>query len=313
MDVLLKKVEELINSEKYGEAFQLVLSEAPENLKPLIEKSITQPEELKKIEGFWKNIVLIVHLTYSSNLLLRENDNQSLVSCVIASVNAVKLAYELGIKSITPKMMRNAGRALNLMKMKERAEKMLIEAEKICIELDRRDDLIGIYNDLCVLYYEEGRYQEAKDKIESAIKIAGDRRDYEAINSFSIAAEVYSKLGEFERAEENYRKAEIMLREAVEKEKSTKLELGVLLSNYAIFCKKVGKFELAEKMLLESLGIFEEIEKLDFSFAQFVATTLRHLGDLYREIKKFEEAEKFYKRSREKFRDIQKKWESFGS
>lgn len=309
---LLKKLEELIALEKFDEAFQLILSEAPNDLKPLIERSITKPEEIKKIDGFWKDVTLLVHFSHSSNALSKEMDNQSLVSCVVASVNAVKLANELGIKSITPKIMRNAGRALSLMNMKDRAERMLIEAEKVCLELGKKDELLGIYNDLSALYFEGGRYSEAKEKIESAMEIAENRDDYEAINSFSIAAEVYTKLGEFEKAEKNYKKAETLLRELVKKEESNKLDLGVLLSNYAIFCKKIGKFDLAERMLLESLRIFEELEKLDLSFAQFVATSLRHLGDLYREAKRFDEAEKFYAKSREKFREIQRRWESLG-
>ncbi len=312
MDVL-KKVEELIALEKFDEAFQAVLSEAPDDLKPMIERSLTQPEELKEMEGFWKDIALLVHFSNSSSKLSREIDNQSLVSCVIASINAVKLANKLGIRSVTPKMMRNAGRALVFMKMRDRAERMLIEAEKVCLEIGKEDELLGIYNDLSALYFEGGNYSEAREKVEAAIKIAEKREDYEAINSFSIAAEVYSKLGEFEKAEQNYKKAETMLRGLVEKERSSKLELGILLSNYANFCKRIGKFDLAERMLLESLGIFEELEKLDFSFAQFVATNLRHLGDLYRETKKFDEAEKFYSKSREKFREIQRRWESFGS
>lgn len=307
---LLKKLEELIALEKFDEAFQLILSEAPDDLKPLIERSITKPEEIKKIDGFWKDVTLLVYFSNSSNTLSKEIDNQSLVSCVVASVNAVKLANELGIKSITPKIMRNAGRALSLMNMKDRAERMLIEAEKICLELGKKDELLGIYNDLSALYFEGGRYSEAKEKIESAMEIAEDREDYEAINSFSIAAEVYTKLGEFEKAEKNYKKAETLLRELVKKEESSKLDLGVLLSNYAIFCKKIGKFDLAERMLLESLSIFEELENLDLSFAQFVATSLRHLGDLYREAKRFDEAERFYAKSREKFREIQGRWES---
>ncbi|MEM4565861.1 MAG: tetratricopeptide repeat protein [Archaeoglobaceae archaeon] len=310
---LLKKLEELISLGRFDEAFQLILSEAPNDLKPLIERSITQPDEIKKIDGFWKDVTLLVHLSYSSNALSKEIDNQSLASCVVASVNAVKLANELGVRSIAPKMMRNAGRALSLMNMKDRAERMLVEAERVCLEIGKKDELLGIYNDLSILYFEEGKYLEAKEKIESAMKIAENRTDYEAINSFSIAAEVYTKLGEFEKAEQNYKRAETLLRELVKKEESDKLDLGVLLSNYAIFCKKVGKFDLAEKMLLESLKIFEELEKLDFSFAQFVATNLRHLGDLYRETKRFEEAEKFYAKSREKFREIQGRWESFGS
>ncbi|MEM4472698.1 MAG: tetratricopeptide repeat protein [Archaeoglobaceae archaeon] len=308
----IEKIEELILEEKFFEAFQLLLSEAPEEVKPIIEKSISNVEILKNLEGLWKNLALLIHFTYSSTLLSRESDSQSLVSCIVASVNAIKIARELKMMKIAPKMMRIAGKALNMMKMNDRAERMLTEAEKICLELDYKEELLRVYNDLSSLYYELGRYSEAREKIDSAIKLAGDRKDSDAVMSFSIAAEIYAKIGEFKKAEEFYQTAEKMLREIVKVEKSSKFELGILLSNYGIFCKRMGRYEMAEKMLLESLEIFKELEKLDYAFSQFVATNLRHLGDLYREMKRFEDAERFYSMSREKFREIQRSWESFG-
>jgi tetratricopeptide (TPR) repeat protein len=307
----LKKIEELIIGERFSEAFGLLISEAPEDLKPIIEKSISEPEILKDIEGFWKDLALLVHFSYSSTMLSKENDNRSLVSCVVASVSAIKIAMKLGAMRVAPRMMLNAGRALSIMKMDERAERMLLEAEKICIDYGNEDELLNVYNELSSLYYGEGRYEEAREKIDSALKLAAQREDEAVAESFSIAAEIYAKLGEFEKAEGFYEKARELLQEIVRQEKSSKLELGILLSNYAIFCRRLGKYEEAEKMLLESLEIFEELEKLDFTFAQFVATNLRHLGDLYREMKRFEDAEEFYKRSREKFREIQQSWEGF--
>ncbi|MEM1579076.1 MAG: tetratricopeptide repeat protein [Archaeoglobaceae archaeon] len=305
----LREFEELIKTEKFDEAVKLLLSQASENTRLQIERSLSNLEETKKLEGIWRDLTLLLHFAYTSSTLTKETDNQSLVSCVIASVNAIKIANELGMKSLMPKFMLNASRALIMMKMKDRAERMLLEAERVCIELNDHANAISVYNDLASLYYEEGRYLEAKSKIESAIKLAMDKISSEIANSFSIAAEVYVKLGEFENAEKSYNKAEKMLRDLIEKEKSNKFDLALLLSNYSIFRKKLGRYEEAEKMLLESLNIFEELEKSDFTFSQFVATNLRHLGDLYREMKKYSEAEQFYSRSREKFREIQKRWE----
>jgi len=312
MDIL-KKIDELIAEERFAEAFNLLISEAPEDLRQRIEKSMVDPEEIKALEGFWKDLTLLLHFAYSSFTHARESDNQSLVSCVVASISAVKIAKKLGATKITPKMMINAGRCLNMMKMKDRAERMLLEAEKICIESGNEKELLRVYNELSSLYYEDGRYSEAKEKIDSALKLFGQRKDSEVAMSLSIAAEIYAKLGEFEKAEEFYIRAKEMLEEIANVERSSKFDLGILLSNYGIFCKKLGKYEVAEKMLLESLKIFEELEKLDFTFSQFVATNLRHLGDLYREMKRFKDAEKFYSMSREKFREIQRNWEKSAS
>ena len=309
-----KEVERLIREGKILDAFEFVKQSAPEELRETIEKSFKDAEEIKKLDGIWKKLMLILHFVYASQDAVERQDRQSLVSCVVSSVNAIKLSIELGMKRITPILMRNAARALILMDMKENAERMYTEAEKICEEIKDDELLAAIENDLATLYYDMGKYNEAKVKAEEALEIRrriGTKE--ELAESLATASEIYVKLGDFDEAEECYREAEKLYRELVEEAESFKLNLAILLSNYAMFRKKLGKYQEAEKMFKEALEIFENLEKIDPDFMQFVATAYRHLGDLYREMKEYSKAEEYYKLSREKFRDIQKRWESVAS
>ncbi|AAB89285.1 tetratricopeptide repeat protein [Archaeoglobus fulgidus] len=311
---IVKEVERLIREGKILDAFELVKQSAPEELRERIEKSFRDAEEIKKLDGIWKKLMLILHFVYASQDAVERQDKQSLVSCVVSSVNAIKLTIELGMKSITPVLMRNAARALILMDMKENAERMYTEAEKICEENRDEEMLAAIENDLATLYYDMGKYNEAKVKAEEALEIRRKIGTKEELaESLATASEIYVKLGDFDEAEECYREAEKLYRELVEEAESFKLNLAILLSNYAMFRKKLGRYQEAEKMFKEALEIFQNLERIDADFMQFVAAAYRHLGDLYREMKEYSKAEEYYKLSREKFRDIQKRWESVAS
>jgi len=309
-----KEVERLIREGRIFDAFEFVKQSAPEELRETIEKSFRDAGEIKKLDGIWKKLMLILHFIYASQYAVERQDRQSLVSCVVSSVNAIKLSIELGMKSIAPILMRNAARALILMDMKENAERMYIEAEKICEESKDEEMLAAIEHDLATLYYDMGRYSEARVKAEEALEIRrriGSKQ--ELAESLATASEIYVKLGNFDEAEECYNEAEKLYRELVEEAESFKFDLAILLSNHAMFRKKLGRYREAEKMFKEALEIFQDLERIDPDFMQFVATTYRHFGDLYREMKEYSKAEEYYKLSREKFRDIQKRCESFAS
>lgn len=311
---IAKKVEELLREGRIFEAFEYVKDSAPEELKETIDRSFKNAEEIKKLEGFWKKIMLVLHFVYASQDAVERNDKQSLVSCVVSSVNAIKLSLELDMKRITPLLMRNAARALVLMDMKENAERMYLEAEKICEEIKDEEMLASIDNDMASLYYEMGKYNEAKVKAEESLEIRRRLNNKEELaETLSTISEIYVKLGEFDSAENCYLEAEKIYRELVNEKESFKLNLAIMLSNFAMFRKKLGKYAEAEKMFAEALSIFEELEKIDPDFSQFVASAYKHLGDLYREMKEYVKAEEYYKLSREKFRDIQKRWESFAA
>ncbi len=305
-----REIEELIKDSKIPEAFEVLKKNAPQEVAEIVEKSIRNPKEAKKLEGEWRDITLLLHFAHTSLSCSRRSDRESLVSCVVSSVNAVKLGMKLGLKKFAPLMMRNAARALILMDEKERAERMYLEAEKICEEIGDEEQLAAVENDLAALYYDLQKYADAKVKIEEALEIRRKlRKDEELAESLVSAAEIYVKLGDFDEAEKCYREAEEIYRKLVKSDASHKFGLAILLSNFGMFYRRLGKFGEAEKFFNESLNIFKELEERDTDFAQFVATALRHLADLKREMKEFVEAEKYYKLSSEKFREIQARWE----
>ncbi|MET1125001.1 MAG: tetratricopeptide repeat protein [Archaeoglobaceae archaeon] len=311
---LVREIERLLREEKVGEAFELLIRSAPEDVRSVVESSIKKPEVLKDVGGLWRDLALIVHFVNTSIECSKEHDNRSLVSCVLASINGVKLAKELGMMSIAPKLMINAARALTLMNMKERAERMLIEAERICEEMGDEEALAEVEKELSAIYYEQERFADAKVKVEEAIETFRKLGDFEKLaETLTSAAEIYVKLGDFESAESCYREAEEVYRKLVESEASAKFGLAVLLSNYAVYLRRVARFGEAESKLREALEIFEELEKSDSTFAQFVAAALRHMGDLKREMKEFGEAERYYLLSSRKFREIQERLPGFSA
>jgi len=308
---LTSEVRKLIKDGKPLEALELIKKNAPDDVRKVVERVFEKPEDIKNLSGIWKTLVLLSYFSYSSMYFAGRNDNQSLVSCVISSINAVKLSNELGFEDLIPMFLRNAARALTMMDMKDRAERMYLEAEKICEKIADFKEYAYVENDLATLYFELKRYVEARIKIETAIEIWRELEDYENLaESLTNAAEIYIKLGEFDNAEKCFKEAESIYRKLINEKESLKLNFAVMLSNFGIFYKNRNRHKEAERLLLESLKIFEELERIDDEFSQFVATTLKYLGDLNREMKRFDKANEYYRKSREKFKEIQMKWES---
>ncbi len=306
---LINRICELIKEDKPLEALECIKDEAPEDVKRVVDSLPDKPEEIKKLDGVWRTLVSLAYFSYVSMFASERNDNQSLVTCVISSTNAVKLCNDLGVAYLIPKFLRNAARALILMDMKKEAEKMYIEAERIAEETDNLE-LARVDNDFATLLYELGRYEEALEKIERALKIKiSFSSDEELAETLLNAGEIYRKVGDFLMADKCYREAERIYRNMYETDKSAALNLAITLSNYSMLHRMRGDYKEAEKLLSESLKLMEDLEERDKDFAQFVAATLKHLGDLYREMKDYEKAQEYYSKSREKFRDIQARLE----
>jgi len=311
--VELDEVCRLIKEDKPLEALEYIKREAPDDVREVIKNVFNDPLGIKKLREPWRQIVSLAYFAYVSKFTSERNDNQSLVSCVVSSTNAVKLCNALGIDYLIPKFLRNAARALILMGMKEEAEKMYLEAERIAENSDELE-FARVENDFAALLFELGRYEEALDKIENALKIKiALASDEELAETLVNAGEIYKKVGNFEMSEKCFKEAEKIYRSLMETDKSAAFNLAITLSNFGMLRKMRGDYEEAEKMLMESLKIMEDLEKRDRDFTQFVATTLRHLGDLYREMKDYEKASEYYEKSREKFREFQARVElSFG-
>ena len=78
-----KEVERLIREGKILDAFEFVKKSAPEELRETVEKSFRDAEEIKKLDGIWKKLMLILHFVYASQDAVERQDRQSLVSCVV--------------------------------------------------------------------------------------------------------------------------------------------------------------------------------------------------------------------------------------
>lgn len=307
--VELYEVCRLLKEDKPLEALEYLKKEAPNNIKEVIKNILNDPLSIKKLEEPWRQMVSLVYFSYVSKFTSERNDNQSLVSCVVSSTNAVKLCNALGIDYLVPKFLRNAARALILMGMKDEAEKMYLEAERIAENSDELE-FARVENDFATLLFELGRYEEALDKIENALRIKiALSSDEELAETLVNAGEIYKKVGNFEMSEKCFKEAEKIYRSLREIDKSATFNLAITLSNFSMLRKMRGDYKEAEKMLTESLEIMEDLEKRDKDFTQFVATTLKHLGDLYREMKDYEKAQEYYKKSREKFREFQARLE----
>lgn len=309
---IIEKVGKLIKSGKPLEALEIIKEDAPDDVKKIVDSIFDNPEEIKKLNGVWRLLVMLTYFSYTSMYTAKRNDKDSLVSCVVSSVNAVKLCNELGLGYLVPLLLRNAARALIMMDLKEQAEKFYLEAEVISEKIKDFSELARTESDLAALYYELSRYEEARDKIEKALKMREKVSKEEFAETLMSAAEIYLKTGEFSKAEKCYKEAKRIYRRLINTQQSLKFNLAITLSNFGLFYKKIGRFNEAEKLLTESLNIFQELESKDRDFSQFVATALRHLGDLNREMKNYEKAKDFYEKSREKFREIQARWERLG-
>jgi len=297
---LLDVVGKLVKEGKALEALEEVKKVAPEDVKRVADVMFKKPEEIKSLDGVWRAILTLIYLSYTSMYYVKRNDNRSLVNCVISSTYAVKICNELGIAEPVPMLLRNAARALTLMGMTDRAEKMYQEAERIAVNDPL--EFAAVENDYATLLYGLKRYEEALDKIEEALRIRISLGSDEVLAETLVnAAEIYRKVGNYPMVDKCFREALTIYKNLIRERESFKFDLAITLSNFGLFCKGRHQYSRAEKLLKESLEIFEELEKVDKGFSQFTALTLRYIGDLYKEMGRFDDANEYYRKSKKKF------------
>ncbi|RLI87145.1 MAG: hypothetical protein DRO98_04465 [Archaeoglobales archaeon] len=307
--IFMKIVEEvgrLIKEGKPLEALEFLKENSSDDVRSVIEELFKDPTKIKELEGTWRALVGLAFFSYNSMSLSEEPfDRESVVSCLISSVNAVKLSRELGLNYLVPKFLRIGAKSLIVMKMNDRAEKFYLEAEKIARELSDLEELAEVENDIALLYYSEKRYEEALPKIQISLEIREKIGNKEKLAECLInAGEIYRKVGDYALAEDSFKRAEEIYRELVNFDRSYKFDLAIALSNLGTFYKARRRYEEAERMLKETLDLFEELETKDKNFGQFVAASLKHYGDLKKEMGDYKEAEEYYKMSADKFKEV---------
>jgi len=317
----LEKIGELIKNKRPLEVLELIKNEAPKEVVDAANKMFEDFSVIDTIDGFWRDILALVYYSHFSYLTSNMDDNRALASCVVSSLNASKISLGLGLAYLSPNFLRNAAKALTMMKMSSQAERSYKEAERICKTMiedvkseEERNfwlhELGAVLNDLAVLYYEVEKYKEADKYISEALKIRREvSTPLELAETLANAGAIYTATKKFYEAEELFNEAEKIYRELIKEDESIKFDLAIALSNFGKLCCKLTKFEKAEKLYLESLELLKELAEKNQEFDQFVATTLKYLGDVNKDLKKYEKAKEYYLESKRLFAEIQRRME----
>ncbi|RLI78094.1 hypothetical protein DRP05_08325 [Archaeoglobales archaeon] len=317
----LAKIGELIKNRKPLEVLELIKSEAPKEVVEASQKMFEDFSAIDSINGQWRDILALVYYSHFSYLTSQMDDNQALASCVVSSLNASKISLGMGLEYLAPTFLRNAAKALTMMKMTSQAERSYREAERICRTMieDSKDDrekddwlkeLGAVLNDLGVLYYETEKFKEADRYISEALEIRRKvAKPLELAETLANAGAIYIATKKFYEAEELFKESERIYRELVEKDELVKFDLAIALSNFGRLYRKLAKFERAEELYLESLNLFKELAKENEDFDQFIATTLKYLGDVNKDLKRYDKAKDYYLESKRVFAEIQRRVE----
>lgn len=320
LDMELAKIGELIKNRKPLEVLELIKNEAPKEVVEASQKMFEDFSVIESIDGQWRDILALVYYSHFSYLTSQMDDNQALASCVVSSLNASKISLGMGLEYLAPTFLRNAAKALTMMKMTSQAERSYREAERICrvkieevSEKEKEDwlkELGAVLNDLGVLCYELEKFKDADRYITEALEIRRKVAEpLELAETLANAGAIYIATKKFYEAEELFKESEAIFRELVEKDELVKFDLAIALSNFGRLYRKLAKFEKAEKLYLESLNLFKELAEENEDFEQFVATTLKYLGDVNKDLKKYDKAKDYYLESKRVFAEIQRRTE----
>ncbi len=316
----LSKIGKLIKDRKPLEVLELIKSEAPKDVVEASQKMFEDFSVIDSIDGEWRDILALVYYSHFSYLTSQMDDNEALASCVVSSLNASKISLGLGLEYLAPTFLRNAARALTMMKLTSQAERSYKEAERICRtkveEVDGEEknfwlaELGAVLNDLGVLCYELDKFKDADKYISEALEIRRKvAKPLELAETLANAGAIYIETKKFWEAEELFKEAEKIYRQFIEEDKSIKFDLAIALSNFGKLYCKLTKFEDAEEKYLESLKLLKELASENEEFNQFVATTLKYLGDVNKDLKRYEKAKEYYLESKRLFAEIQRKFE----
>ncbi|WP_417913250.1 tetratricopeptide repeat protein [Candidatus Electronema sp. TJ] len=196
-----------------------------------------------------------------------------------------------------PDYLLAAGQMARTMGDYQRAEEWLEHLLAIREQEGKEDEALALaLNDLAVVYYSQGRYEEAeplyKRSLEIWEKALGKEHPHVAATLNNLA-ELYRTQGRYEEAVPLYKRSLEIWEKALGKEHP---HVAAALNNLAGLYQTQGRHEDAEPLFKRSLEIVEISLGKEHPH---VATTLNNLAALYRAQGRYEEAEPLYKRSLE--------------
>ncbi len=296
-------------------AIAIIAEKAPENVKNVAENLFSDPNCVSALEDEWRNLLLLVYFSHYSYMAEGKKDEESISNSAVASLTAAKICRRLGIPDLEARFLVSGGRAIYQMRMKDKAEKLFKEAEKILKDLLKKEDsrelkalLARAMNELAVLYMDMDRKEEAEKYLLEALNIRREIDDREGIaESLYNAGTYYMRAKRLDVAESYYKECEELLWELCEEDEDNLPKLGMLMNNMGVLYRKMSKFEESEKYHREALEIFDRLSKDDEKWKKYVADTFGYIGTMYNDMMRFDDAAKYYEVAKQMYGELEKK------
>lgn len=315
-------VEEILEQVRNGtpaRAIAIIAEEAPEDVKKVAENLFSDPNCVSALNDEWRGLLLLIYFSHYSYAAEGKDDENSISNSAVASLTAAKLCRRIGVPDLEARFLLFGGRAIYRMKMKDRAEKLFKEAEKILNELLKEKEGVGdvkelksllasAMNELAVLYMDMGRKEDAEKYLFKALNLRKEIGDREGIaESMYNAGTYYMREKKFDLAEKYYKECEELLWELCEENERNLPKLGMLMNNMGVLYRKMSKFEEAEKYHREALVIFDGLSKDNEGWKRYVADTFGYMGTMYNDMMKFDDAAKYYEMAKQMYGELERK------
>ncbi len=314
MDVVSEVLDQIRNGTPI-KAISILSEKGPDDVKKVVENLFSDPNCVSELDDQWRNLLLLIYFSHYSYLSEGKNDEDSISNSAVASLTAAKLCRRLNVADLEARFLISGGRAIYKMRMKDKAEKIFKEAEKILRELLKEKEsvelksmLARVLNELSVLYMDMDRKEEAEKYLIEALNLRKEIGDKEDIaESLYNAGTYYMRSKRLEIAESYYKECEEILWELCEDDKDNLPKLGMLLNNMGVLYRKMAKFEESEKYHREALEIFDRLSKDDDSWKKYVADTFGYIGTMYNDMMMFDEATKYYEMAKQMYGELERK------
>ena len=314
----MEVVDEVLEQIRRGtpiNAIAIIAEKAPEDVKKVVENLFSDPNCVSALDDDWRNLLLLIYFSHYSYLAEGKDDEQSISNSAVASLTAAKLCRRLNAPDLEARFLISGGRAIYKMRMKDKAEKLFKEAEKILKDLLKEKDdrelkamLANAMNELAVLYMDMDRKEEAEKYLLSALDIRREINDREGIaESLYNAGTYYMRAKRLDIAESYYKECEELLWELCEEDEDNLPKLGMLMNNMGVLYRKMSRFDDAEKYHREALEIFDRLAKDDERWKKYVADTFGYIGTMYNDQMMFDDAAKYYDMAKQMYGELEKK------
>lgn len=315
MDSVVEEVLEQVRRGTPISAIAILVEKAPESVKSAAENLFSDPNCVSVLDDEWRNLLLLIYFSHYSYASEGKDDDESISNSAVASLTAAKLCRRLEVPDLEARFLILGGRAICKMRMKDKAEKIFREAEKILKKLTEvRDDkelkiaLANVMNELAVIYMDMDRKEDAEKYLLKALNLRKETNDREGLaESLYNAGTYYMRTKRLDLAEGYYKECEKLLWELCEEDKDNMPKLGMLMNNMGVLYRKMSKFEEAEKYHREALEIFDRLSEESEDWKKYVADTFGYIGTMYNDRMMFDEAAKYYKMAKQMYGELEKK------